>query len=266
MEIKIPNFDDLFTEKEIKEMERVLNEALEKNLVNSTNVVNSVLELQNSTGEIVKKSLKEFYSSKVYKNSISKYLINVKNFGDDRMKFYNDNGMDLEFSKVNNAQKIAINEYLDYYTENGLNAKFNQPLRELIYKSISQGISQTEMISKLKKYVAGGKDESGKLKSYIKNVALQGADAYTSIVDQKITDKYFDKITGYTVVGSLIDTSSPQCEYCVKNLKRLITKDDWVEVEKIAKKNGLIEGTTFKDLPTLKMHYQCRHQFVPKLT
>jgi len=266
MEIKVPIFNDLFSEKEVKEMEKILNEILEKNLIEYTNIVNKLLELKTSTAYIVKKSLKQFYSSKVYKNSISKYLINVKNFGNDRMKIYNDNGLKLEFSEVNNAQKLVINEYLDYYTENGLNSKFNQPLRELIYKSISQGISQSEMINKLNKYVQGGKDKSGKLKSYIQNVALQGADAYTSIVDQNVTDKYFDKVTGFIMTGTLIETSSPQCEFCVKDLKRTIKKENWQAVEKIAKTNGLIEGTTFKNLPTNKLHWGCRHSFTPKLT
>ena len=104
------------------------------------------------------------------------------------------------------------------------------------------------------------------MKSYIKQVAIQGADAYTSIIDQKITDKYIDKVTGFIMTGSLIDSSSPQCKYCVKELDRLIKKEDWNKVKKIAQENGLIENTEFKDLPTNKLHWGCRHTFTPKLT
>jgi protein-disulfide isomerase len=118
--------------------------------------------------------------------------------------------------------------------------------------------------NKLKEYISGGNDKSGKLSRYVKQVAIQGADAYTSILDQKITDKYYDKITGYIVTGSLIETSSPQCKYCVKDLNRLITKDDFEEIKK--RSVGLIDGTTFKNLPTLKLHFGCRHTFTPKLT
>jgi hypothetical protein len=170
----------------------------------------------------------------------------------------------IEKSAVSPSQKLAISEHLSYLEENGLNAKFNQPLRQLIYSNINTGISQAGLEDKLKAYITGDNDQSGKLSSYVKQVAIQGADAYTSIIDQKITDKYIEKITGFIVSGSLIETSSPQCQYCVRELNRTITKDDWDEVVKRAV--GLIDGTTFENLPTNKLHWGCRHTFTPKLT
>jgi hypothetical protein len=260
----IPNIEDLISDKEIKQLEALLNSILQSNVIDGTNRIGNKLELSKPTDEIVKKSLKEFYNSKQYKNSVAKYLINVRNLSDVKEKLYSKDGMTIDKASISESQKLAISEHLAYLEESGLNASFNQPLRQLIYSNIGQGISQSGLENKLKEYISGGNDKSGKLSRYVKQVAINGADAYTSILDQKITDKYYDKITGYIVTGSLIETSSPQCKYCVKDLNRLITKDDFEEIKK--RSVGLIEGTTFKNLPTLKLHFGCRHTFTPKLT
>ena len=260
----IPNIENLISDKEIKQLETLLNYILQENIIIGTNRIGQKLELSKPTDEIVKRSLKEFYNSKQYKNSVAKYLINVRNLSEIKEKLYAKDGMTIDKSSISNAQKLAISEHLAYLEESGLNASFNQPLRQLIYTNINQGISQNGLEQKLKTYIAGGNDESGKLSRYVKQVAIQGADAYTSILDQKITDKYYDKITGYIVTGSLIETSSPQCKYCVKDLNRLITKKDFEEIKK--RSVGLIDGTTFKNLPTNKLHWGCRHTFTPKLT
>lgn len=262
----IPNIENLVSASELKKLEQLLNSILIDNVKNGTNTIAGSLELSKSTEEIVKKSLRSFYNSKQYKKSIAKYLINVKTIGDTKFDLYAKDGLKIEKAAVSPSQKLALTEHLSYLEENGLNAKFNQPLRQLIYSNINTGISQTGLEQKLKTYISGGNDQSGKLSSYVKQVAIQGASSYTSIIDQKIVDKYGDKITGYIVTGAIIETSSPQCKYCIRDLNRLITRDNWDDVKKIGLKHGMSEETTFDNLPTLKNHFGCIHQFTPKLT
>lgn len=266
LESLIPNIENLISASDLKKLEQLLNSILLANVNDGTNRIGNNLELTKSTEEIVKKSLRSFYNSNQYRKSIAKYLVNVKTIGENKLDLYNKEGLKIEKSAVSPSQKLAISEHLSYLEENGLNAKFNQPLRQLIYSNINTGISQTGLEQKLKTYIAGGNDQSGKLSSYVKQVAIQGADAYTSIIDQKITDKYIDEITGFIVTGSLIETSSPQCKYCIRDLNRLITRDNWDDVKKIGLKHGMSEETTFDNLPTLKGHPNCRHAFTPKLT
>lgn len=264
MDNLIPEIKNLVSASDLKKLEQLLNSIVLSNVNEGTNRIGNNLELTKSTEEIVKKSLRSFYNSNQYRKSIAKYLLNIKTIGENKFDLYNKEGLAIEKSAVSPSQKLAITEHLSYLEENGLNAKFNQPLRQLIYSNINTGISQAGLEDKLRTYIAGGNDQSGKLSSYIKQVSIQGADAYTSVIDQKITDKYIDKITGFIVSGSLIETSSPQCQYCIRELNRTITKDDWDNVVK--KSVGLIEGTTFENLPTNKLHFGCRHAFVPKLT
>jgi hypothetical protein len=68
---------------------------------------------------------------------------------------------------------------------------------------------------------------------------------------------------GLLMVGSLIDVSSPQCRYVANELGGRIKRSDWPKLKSIAEKHGLMEGTTFDNLPKNKLHRQCRHEFVP---
>lgn len=253
---KMISENDLF---HVKNLDEILMEILGESISENVNIVNKRLELSDTTDTIVKKSLKKFYKTKEYGDSLTKYLTKIDDVSRQKLASYQKKGLLIKPSEVNPYQKLAIDEHLSYLNENGLNNRFNQPLRKIIYSNINAGKSQNELEAELKNFVS--KKEA--LSKYIKQAAIQGADAYTSIIDQKITDKYIDDITGYTMVGSLIESSSPQCRYCVEKLKRKIKKEDWETIREIALQNGLIEGTEFKTLPTHKLHWGCRHQFTP---
>lgn len=254
-----PKENELIKNEDLKAFDKFLYSILVKKISENIDVRQGRMELTDTTDSIVKKSIKELYRSKKYQGALEKYLTNIKDLSSNKIKLYGDKGFSVAASEINPFQKIAIEEHLSYLNENGLNSKFNQPLRKIIYSSVYAGKSQSELFNELKSYVS----ENNNLGRYIKNVAIQGADAYTSIIDQKITDKYVDRVKGYMMVGTLIETSSPQCKFCVKELKRKITKENFDQVYRIAAQNGLIEGTEFKDLPTNKLHWGCRHQFTP---
>ncbi|CAA7196743.1 hypothetical protein [Chryseobacterium potabilaquae] len=250
---------ELIDDKEVKKLENSLVALLIENISENINMVNRKLEFSNTTDSIVKKSLKKFYNTKVYRESLTKYLTKIEDISQLKRAAYQKKGLFIQSSEINPLQKLAIDEHLSYLNENGLNARFNQMLRKIIYSNIYAGRSQNQLEAELKNVIS----QKEALSKYIKQTLMQGADAYTSIIDQKITDKYIDNLTGYTMVGSLIESSSPQCRYCVEKLKRNIKKEDWKAVKEIASQNGLMEEAEFKNLPTHKLHYGCRHQFTP---
>jgi len=49
----------------------------------------------------------------------------------------------------------------------------------------------------------------------------------------------------------------------VEELGGRISESDWPKVKEIAEKNGLIDGTTFDNLPQNLLHWGCRHSFYP---
>lgn len=161
------------------------------------------------------------------------------------------------------AKTIVIDETLDKMLNNGLNQKFVQPLRDLIYQNVTGGLSLKDARKQIKEYIQGGKDVTGKLGSYVEQTAQQAVDAYSGIINTKLLDTF--EYDGLLITGSLIDNSSPQCRFAIEELGGIITRENWPKVKEIALKNGLIEGTTFDNLPLNKLHWGCRHSFFPKI-
>lgn len=196
-----------------------------------------------------------------YKGSVGKYLKNFKDLGTLMNEFQKSNGVDVKQARLGSAQEIVTNELINRYSENGLNPGFVQPLRELLFNNITGGLNKTQAMNQLKDYIESGKDSTGKLGRYLEQTAQQGVDSYEGAVNTRIMQTF--KIDTYVMSGSLIATSSPQCRYVFKELGGIIDRKDWPKIKAIALNNGLIEGTTFDNLPINKNHHGCRHSFTP---
>lgn len=159
------------------------------------------------------------------------------------------------------SKKIVIDEILEQMTGNGLNQHFAQPLRDMIYQNATSGLAMKETREQIKAYIQGGKDKSGKFGRYMEQTSIQAVDSYSGIINKKLLETF--DYDGLLITGSLIDNSSPQCRYAIEELGGTIKRTDWPKLEEIAKKNGLIQGTTFDNLPLNLLHWGCRHAFFP---
>lgn len=168
---------------------------------------------------------------------------------------------DIKVPAFETAKKIVIDETLDQMLNNGLNQKFVQPLRNLLFQNVTSGLSLTEARKQLKQFIIGGNDSSGKLDKYLEQTAQQAVDSYSGIINKKLLETF--QYDALLQTGTLIDNSSPQCRFVYSELGGKLTREKWPEFEKIAKKNGLIPGTTFDTLPLNLAHWNCRHGWYP---
>lgn len=255
----------------ISEGESINISALEKELLNdivkqvNNNVITKggrITNISGSIGRVVSKGIQSFYNSSAYRKSIASILKDINIASDAKISFYKDADLEISKAALNSSQKIAINEFIDSSNADGLNAKFNQTFRNLIYESVRGNASQAELKNLLEKKIISGKAPS-ELSKYVKNISRQAATAYSSIVDQEIYRKFKNKITHYGIVGTLIDNSSPQCRQFIDKYDKEIPiekLDEWI---KFAQQHGGSEDLTAENLPVLKGHPQCRHQFIP---
>jgi hypothetical protein len=198
-----------------------------------------------------------------YKGSVTSYLKDLDSTAGLMKEFQTSQGFDLSKANIGEAQNLVVNEIIDAYTENGLNAHFVQPLRDLLYQNVAGSTRVQDAKAYLKSYVKGGNDKSGKLDRYITQTAQQGVDSYTGAINTKLMSAF--NYNGLIISGSLIKTSSPQCRFAVDTYPNgEFTKKQFDnEIKPIALLNGLISGTTFKNLPFNKLHHGCRHEFTP---
>lgn len=202
-----------------------------------------------------------FTTNKQYKGVVSGYLKNFKSVTNLMTEFQKGQGFDIKQARFGFTQEIVMAEIINRFSENGLNPGFVQPMRQILFNNITGGTNKTEAMGQIKEYIAGGKDKTGKLGRYVEQTAQQGVDSYTGAINARIANTF--KIDTYIMSGSLIATSSEQCRYGIEKLGGIIDRADWPRIKAIAEKNGLIEGTTFDNLPFSRLHWNCRHDFTP---
>lgn len=211
--------------------------------------------------DFVDRYLGAFTTSQAYTGAVGQYLKSFKDVGQLMQRFQATQGLDLKKADLGAVQEVVVNEIVNRYSENGLNPGFVQPMREILFNNVTGGMNKTEALAHLQEYIAGGKDTSGKLHRYLEQTAQQGADSYTGAINTRIMQTF--QISTMVMSGSLIETSSPQCRYGIKELGGLIDRADWPDLKKLAEDNGLIAGTTFDNLSFNRLHWGCRHEFTP---
>jgi hypothetical protein len=202
-----------------------------------------------------------FTAAEKYKGAIGGYLKNFKSLGDLMIEFQSSNKVDIKQARIGAVQEIVVAEIVNRYSENGLNPGFVQPLREILFNNITGGVNKVEAMAQLRDYIQSGKDQTGKLGRYLEQTAQQGVDSYTGAVNTRIMQTF--QVDTYIMSGSLIATSSKQCRFAIEELGGIIDRKDWPKLKELAEKDGLIEGTTFDNLPINKLHWGCRHEFTP---
>ncbi|MEO7049443.1 MAG: hypothetical protein ABI091_29330, partial [Ferruginibacter sp.] len=128
---------------------------------------------------------------KAYKGAVTSFIKHLPPMA-DAMEAFNvkTNAIDWAVANIAPTQKLVINEVLKAYTENGLNAEFVQPLRDLLYQNIAAGTNVKEAKAYLKDYIISGNDKSGKLKRYLTQTSQQAVDGYTGAINKKLMETF----------------------------------------------------------------------------
>jgi hypothetical protein len=248
----------------IKDVEKILLNEILANLRKGLNTSgNKITGLNTNAGRIISDSIRALYETNQYKNSLASLLSDVQGLGISKVGVYAGDGLEVAISDLSEAQSVAYDSLLDSLNESGLNQKFNQPIRQLIYQNVRDGASQTALEKSIRAYVLTEKGAKSELYKYINSVSIQSADAYSSAIDQEVYTRYKTRVTHIRVVGSLIETSSRQCRRAVLVYDREIPIDKLDEWIAYAKENGANSSLNKDNLSSLKAHYGCRHQFVP---
>lgn len=208
--------------------------------------------------------------SPVFQSRLKGFLADLSTIQGNNKKFHSTtNKFNIETSGVTSVQKAVVDEVIEQYTGNGLNAHFAAPLKDNIFRNILAGANLKDVKQVLQAHILSGGDASGKLGQYLNQTAVQAVDTYTGAINQQLF-KEFD-FTGFIISGSLIETSSKQCVYAVEQSDGsggYLNNKEWEKVLDIARNNEkakLIEGTTLKNLPLNKLHWGCRHDFTPAI-
>jgi hypothetical protein len=209
--------------------------------------------------------LRVLNSMKAYNGAVSSLVKDLPKVGDAIEQYQTSvNGIGWAAAEVGPVQKLVVNEIVNAYTDNGLNANFVQPLRNMLYQNIAAGASVKDVKTILKDYIKSDDEAPSTLSRYITQTSQQAVDSYAGAINKKLMDTF--KYPYLQMSGSLIKTSAPQCVMGIKEFDGSISEQIWEnDIKPLAESNGLIEGTTFKNLPFNRLHWGCRHEFTPTM-
>lgn len=250
------SYNELFEEilkKDIDfdKLEKLMRDIVVNKLIENTNIEKGVVKPTETTQIIIKDSIRELVKSIEYKNMVNSFSEDIAKIGGQKIEEFKGNGLNVSGLGL----KTILDEYMSYLNEQGLNERFNQPLRKVIWDNIQLGETLRGVEKKLTESIGGS------VSKYVVNMGRTASSTYNNAIDTAITDKYKDRIKGFNMVGTLIETSSEQCRLAVK-MGRKLTIDQWKEVIQVANENGADIGTPY-DLPKTLLHFGCRHEFIP---
>lgn len=254
----IPKFEDLAYE--------ALAEWIDTSLDVRKGMFAASDETVNILNEFDAAFLKTLNGFKFYKSAVSDLVKDLPKLGNLMQDFQvGVNNIDWAKANVGPTQRLVTDEIIKAYTDNGLNKEFVQPLRNMLYQNIVAGTNVKEAKQVLKDYIKSPEGKKSKINRYLTQTSQQAVDSYTGAVNKKLMATF--DYPFMQMSGSLIKTSSKQCVKSIDVYKGVLTKELWEkEIEALAKDNGLIDGTTWENLPFNKLHWSCRHEFTPTMT
>lgn len=178
----------------------------------------------------------------------------------------------MPLSQIEQKWKTATAESL---LGSGINEQFKRPILRILDDTISTGGSIDQAKKTLTEFVAGGKDKSGKLKSYLTQTARDSVRQLQGQQFQSIADNI--ETTGVRYVGGLLKDSRGQCYRWVHELKGFIPWDKLEDEIRMAYKNqarryefpdghkwgGMMPGTTPKNFTSRCGGFNCTHTAIP---
>lgn len=200
---------------------------------------------------------KSVTSNANYEKSILNFLTVLNKSNHLRLDFFNEVNTPLSKAEVSAGQQIVIDELLNQYMEQGINNDIINPAKRQVQAAVLGGFDKNKTVEEITNA------NIARVEKFNKANTEAADDGYQSVINKKLYEKYADKITHIRVTNTLIKTSSPQCRLVVNDFNREFKLSDWPEIEKLARGNGLIKGTTLANLAVNKLHYNCRHGFTP---
>lgn len=209
----------------------------------------------------IKKEIGRIIANSDYPSAVDDYLVSFDKISQNVVAIQkNINGIRVEASLYNDLQKALVESVKDDLLDAGVNAKFADPIKKILFNQINTGADIGETKKLLDIMITGG-DKDGVLSRYAGQVARDAAQQYEGHINQVIKNEFGLKAIAY--VGSIVTDSRKQCRHWVD---MGIIKDEDLQKEidwAYANGSGMIPGTTPENFIINRGGYNCRHTAYP---
>lgn len=237
------------------------------NFINNTITSTELLEAQDAISKALKTSGYN-KQAELFIQDLGKLTINSTIILDSQGFLF----PKLPLSDLEKKWQMLTSESL---LNSGIKAEFETPILNILNESISYGNSVNESKRLLTEFVNGGKDTTGKLKSYLTVTARDSIGQLQGQQMQSIANAV--DYAGISYVGGLLNDSRGQCYHWVHDLNGFIPKDKLKEEIEMAYKNqrakkiedghrwsGMMPNTTIDNFLIKRGGFGCLHTAYPK--
>lgn len=215
----------------------------------------------------IEKKLTNLLLKSEYKGLVDKYLTSFDEINNLQKKLHKAvNGINLSKVPVNEYKRAQIEIVKNNLLGAGANAKFTEPIKEILTRNVLVGTSLEDAREIIENYVIGD-GKQGILQRSIGQVAQDTLFQYDGAINGAIKEEY--GMTKVAYLNSNIQTTRGQCRHWTSF--EFLT-DEQLEAEiPIAvaggtlggyKCSGMIEGTDLENFTSYRGGYNCRHSAV----
>lgn len=171
------------------------------------------------------------------------------------------------------VQTQAIDSVIELLGDEGINANFNNKIRDILRKNVTAGGTRAQFIEEARAFILGNEEVDGALVKYTGQIVTDSLNQFSSQYHQIISDDLGFEWFSYD--GSIKDTTRPFCRKLIeakKGCMRYIHKSQFPELlagricgeqvpiyDKYGLPQGMYEGTNVANFPILKGGYWCNH-------
>ena len=265
--------DDDFLD-EIKKSQSTIFSAIKK-ILSKFSVKNGKLDKGDATNRQlllkVKRDILKALSNSTYPGKVKKYLSDFDKVTDLNKSVMSSVMTNRLSDLITQEQKDTVRQItLALLSEDAIEANLAIPIRKIMYRHITAGISVKQAEEELRTYIQGN-EKAGAFERYVRTYARESLSRYDGTITQMVvndTDAPY-----FRIVGSLIKTSHINCVEMVNEtgvlgaygLGRGVYPSEKLPemLEIMQNRSGFVEGTTEDNYFVNKNHWGCRHKFLP---
>jgi hypothetical protein len=216
----------------------------------------------------LQEKIKSAVLDSAYPKKVDDYVRNFDDVTDLGKKIVEvGNSLDLSDYDLSEEQSAAVQSVVDRLASpESIDCNLSNPLKYELYKHIALGSTVQDTEDFIRDWIKSNPDSDGRLTRYAGQVAQDAIAQYSGLINKKMFDDY--DMNAYRYVGSIIDTSRPQCIKWAE--KGVILAEELEDEITWAKNNGsgysAFTPITAETFPVYRGGHNCRHEAIPFLS